>query len=225
MAKEKIRPNIERPTKEQVEFYLNHWESLPNYVLQENCLNRMFFEIMPGNNNKEDILIKVSLLNDFYSTNIKNTFTVAEHIKSIPNLDERLKRGDDSLVNEIASVDFREGRTIYFYSFATKFCSHHQPLKFSIYDSYVHKLLMYFLNADQFSNFQSADLKDYITFKRVILDFQRFYNLLDYNLKQMDQYLWQLGKRYFNMYEKKEFIDWDKEFSDWKKGIETVQTK
>jgi hypothetical protein len=34
----------------------------------------------------------------------------------------------------------------------------------------------------------------------VIQDFQRFYGIEQFNVKQLDQYLWQLGKKYFAKY-------------------------
>ena len=84
-----------------------------------------------------------------------------------------------------------------FYSFATKYCSHHNPLDYPIYDSYVDEMLRYFRNRDNFSDFQNDELKDYVRFKDILIDFRGFYDLDTYNLKQIDQYVWQLGKDYF----------------------------
>ena len=44
------------------------------------------------------------------------------------------------------------------------------------------------------------DLKDYETYMSVIKAFQERFGLMGYNIKQLDQYLWQLGKWYFNQY-------------------------
>ena len=41
------------------------------------------------------------------------------------------------------------------------------------------------------------DLKDYAKFKNILLNFQRLYGIEKYNLKDLDRYLWQLGKKYF----------------------------
>ena len=41
------------------------------------------------------------------------------------------------------------------------------------------------------------ELKDYVRFKDILIDFRGFYDLDTYNLKQIDQYVWQLGKDYF----------------------------
>ena len=88
-----------------------------NYVLQENSLNKLFYETYPFNNDINEILIKVSSLNDFYSTNIFSVFSVAKHILTL-NIDERLRICDEQLVNDIAKVVIN-GKEKNFYSFAT----------------------------------------------------------------------------------------------------------
>ena len=115
------------PTVEEVNRYINRWHSLENYVNQEKALDLLFGEKCPYNTDLREVLIKCSTLNDFYSTNIFDIHSVAKHICNL-NIDERLKEGDLSLVNEIARVkvgNLLKPRT--FYSFATKYCSHHQP--------------------------------------------------------------------------------------------------
>lgn len=190
-----MNANIPRPCKQEVKKYLDLWDSLDNYVLQERSLDKLFIETFPNNTEIEDILIKASALNDFYSTNIFSIFSVAKHILSL-DIDKRLKTGDTTLVSEIANVEIK-GKKKVFYSFATKYCSHHNPIDFPIYDSYVDKILMYFKRKDKFESFKQADLKDYSTFKNILLKFAEFYDITTYNLKDIDRYLWQLGKKYF----------------------------
>ena len=198
-SRKRISVKIERilpvPSVEQVEYYLAKWAGMEDYRLQEDALNRLFFELSPENNNLSDILLKVSVLNDFYSTNIFKVFPVAKHIQSL-HIDSRLRDGDVTLVNDIKRVDI-SGKTKNFYSFATKYCSHHNPIDYPIYDSYVDEVLRYFRNHAGFSGFQNGDLKDYIKFKGILVEFCTCYGLCEYNLKQIDQYLWQLGKDYF----------------------------
>jgi len=179
-----------------VERYLARWEQLENYKKQENALDKLFFHTYPDNRNIEDILVKVATLNDFYSTNIFSGYLVAKHILNL-NIDERLQRGDDTLVNEISEVVMSDGKVKNFYSFATKYCSHHKPYDYAIYDSYVDRVLRYFRNTDGFSDFKDADLKEYVKFHKILMDFQDFYGLKKYNLKLLDRYLWQLGKEKF----------------------------
>lgn len=186
---------IPKPSTKEVDKYLKKWDSLENYVLQENSLNKLFFEVYPENKDISEILIKCSSLNDFYSTNIFYIFPVAKHILDL-NIDERLKKGDTTLVDDIAKITINNKQKN-FYSFATKYCSHHFPKNFPIYDSYVEKVLMYFKGQDKFTEFRQKDLKDYTKFKDVLLKFKKFYDIDKYNLKDIDRYLWQLGKDYF----------------------------
>ena len=92
------------------------------------------------------------------------------------------------------------GKKRSFYSFATKYCSHHNPIDFPIYDSYVEKILLYFNKIDKFSSFKRIDLKDYRKFKGILLDFQKYYKLERFSLKEIDRYLWLLGKEIFPRY-------------------------
>lgn len=194
MTKDK-QLNIERPCREQVLFYLDEWYKQENYVLQENALDKLFFDTYPTNTDINDILIKAASLNDFYSTNIFSIFAVAEHIRSL-DIDSRLQNGDASLVDEIAGITIN-GKEKRFYSFASKYCSHHKPTLFPIYDSYVDTILRFFKKRDEFYSFADEELKIYSKFIEVLNAFQQFYMLDEFNKKELDRYLWQLGKRYF----------------------------
>ncbi len=195
MAK-RIKPNVSNSSSEQVEHYLRAWDELENYHLQEDALNKLFFTLCPENTEMSDILLKVAALNDFYSTNIFSVFPVAKHILSL-KIDDRLKSGDIALVSDIQKVTIN-GVEKNFYSFATKYCSHHRPLDFPIYDSYVEKVLCYFRDRDKFASFKTPELKNYAKFKGTLIDFRLFYSLDQYNLKDIDKYMWQLGKEYFS---------------------------
>lgn len=187
--------NIPTPSKKEVIKYLDKWDSLENYVLQEQSLDKLFLETYPKNTDIRDILIKASSLNDFYSTNIYSIFPVAQHILKL-NIDERLNNFDETLVNDIALIEIN-GKEKNFYSFATKYCSHHKPFEYPIYDVYVEKVLLHFCKQDNFSKFKKNDLKDYKRFKQTLLDFKKYYGIDEYNLKDIDRYIWQLGKEYF----------------------------
>ena len=187
--------DIPKTNKQEVEKYLKKWDVLENYVLQERALDKLFFNTYPNNTDINDILIKASALNDFYSTNIFSIFPVAKHILNL-NIDNRLKNGDETLVDDISNITIN-GQTKQFYSFAPKYCSHPFPLIVPIYDSYVEKVLIYFQKKDNFSKFKKEDLKNYKIFKNTLIDFKKFYNIDEYNLKDIDRYIWQLGKDYF----------------------------
>ena len=141
---------------------------------------------------------------------------MAKHIVGIRDFDAHLRKGNLSIVEELRNKD-KNGTSRDLYSFATKYCSHHVPDKFPIYDRYVHKVLDYFQRKYEFlgkgvtltrynKNVQDKEdvplRKDYSTFKKTLESFQREFNLQQFGLKEIDQYLWQLGKYWFpNQYQ------------------------
>ena len=188
--------NIPTPNKKIMEEYLNKWDNLEeHYVWQESSLDKLFHKDYKYNTDLNEILIKCSCLNDFYSTNIFSIYPIAKKIFEL-NIDKRLKEGDPTLVNDIAHITIND-KEKYFYSFASKYCSHHNNIEFPIYDYFVDRMLMYFKKKDKFSSFTQADLKDYVKFKKILIEFKKYYNIDEYNLRDIDKYLWIAGKEYF----------------------------
>ena len=157
---------------------------------------KLFTKTYPQNIDMDDVLVKVCSLNDFYSTNIFSPFTIAKHIVGL-NIDDRLLRKDFSLVNDIAVVQVSKDKHINFYSFATKYCSHHRPEDYPIYDNFVERVLLYFHKRDRFYEFKKNNLKEYLSYRKILLQFAKHYELEAFSLKQIDKYLWQIGKKYF----------------------------
>ena len=196
--KQKGLPRNYIPSVKDAQWFIDYWKFLPSYTDQECALDKLFMELCPKNDCIEDVLIKCSALNDFYSTNIFGVHTVAEHILSL-GIDTRLHQVDYSLVNDIAKIEVN-GKEHFFYSFATKYCSHHLPEKYAIYDNYVEKVLLSINKKEPFANFKKEDLKIYEAYMSVIRGFSQHFGLTRFSIKQLDQYLWQLGKWYFNQY-------------------------
>ena len=195
MSKDLKKRTVPFPSSSEVDFWLKKWNSLEDYTIQEDAINDLFNGLYKSNKNIKSIMIKCSVLNDFYSTNIFKIYPVACHILEL-NIDDRLKTGDLTIVNEIANNTI-SGKNKNFYSFASKYCSHHDQDVYPIYDSYVDQMLRYFRNTDKFYKFRNDDLKNYVKFKDILLRFKDFYKLENYSLKDIDKYLWQAGKRYF----------------------------
>ena len=128
---------ISNPSKEECSKYLEK-ESAEHYTVGAKAVTQIF-KLYPTNTVLEEVLIKVLVLNDLYSTNILGTYAVAKHILDL-HIDERLKNGDASLVTDIAHIELN-GKEKYFYSFATKYCAMHQPKLFPIYDRFVGEML------------------------------------------------------------------------------------
>ncbi len=187
---------IPRPNKNIIKEYLVKWDNLEDhYIWQESSLDKLFHKDYKYNTDLNEILIKCSCLNDFYSTNIFLIYPVAKNIFDL-KIDKRLEQGDPSLVNDIARVNI-SGKEKTFYSFASKYCSHHNNIEFPIYDYFVDRMLVYFQKKDKFSNFKRDDLKDYVKFKNILIDFKKFYDIDEFNLRDIDKYLWIAGKEYF----------------------------
>lgn len=58
-------------------------------------------------------------------------------------------------------------------------------------------MLRHFRNVDAFFDFDNNDLKNYKNFKNILLKFREFYKLEKFSLKDLDRYLWQVGKEYY----------------------------
>lgn len=189
---------VPKPTTNKIKSWNTKWDKLDDYKIQEEAINTLFKQY-PKCNDIKSTIIKCSVLNDFYSTNIFKVYPVAKHITKINNVDDDLKNGELSLVNKIAKVKLGKGNnktTKHLYSFATKFCHHHNS-NFPIYDYYVDEMLRYFRNKyqNQFK-FKNDELKNYERFVEILKKFQEVFNLSNFSLKEIDRYLWLAGKRY-----------------------------
>ncbi len=47
-------------------------------------------------------------------------------------------------------------------------------------------------------SFKKEDSKTYSKYKDILIGFQKYYTLYEFNLKEIDNYLWQAGKNYFS---------------------------
>lgn len=184
-----------RPARRRSGGILAQWHELENYRDQEEALDRLFQDYAPGNKDIRDILLKAAALNAFYSTNIFSLYPVAEHILAL-DIDLRLQAGDPSLVEDLKTVE-GSGTVRRFYSFATKYCSHHRPEEFPIYDHYMTVTLRHFRDRDAFAPFQDGALEDYRRFREVLQAFRERHGLREFSWKELDRYLWQVGKEFF----------------------------
>ncbi len=190
--------NIPKPSSKQIRLYLKSWKKDERYFLSEDCLNNLFLQTYPKNLKLEEVLTKVCTLDVMYSAGASRWFfEVSENIKKL-NIDEKLEKGDLEVVNLIAKINTTKRKERNLYSFATKYCNHHRPEHYPIYDSYVEKTLSHFNKYNgKFIDYPIKELKNYKFFKETILKFRDFYNLREFTLREIDIYLWLLGKKYF----------------------------
>jgi len=191
--------NLDHPTNELIDKYISIFKQNERYSTADDAIIRLF-KTFPKNDSIEDVLLKISVINDMYSTNILGTFKMAKHILK-QGLDKGLVKGEPEIVHKIAlGHDIRRKKNnteMNFYSFATKYCNWHNQDQYAIYDSFVEKVLIAYQKKDRFSDFKNADLRDFRIFKRVISDFLNHYELTNYNLKEIDKFLWIYGKEKF----------------------------
>lgn len=186
------------PSHYEAEHYWKLWITLDRYRNVEEALMRLFASRGSAFLDRSDLLIKCSALNDFYSTSIFSVYRVVEHYSKIENLGGRMADGDIALIGELRNVPINdEGKTRDFLSFATKFCAHHNPEAYPIYDSYVDKMLRELRNRDHKLQFKNNDLKDYESFRDIICQMRIVYGIDDLSFRQLDIMLWLGGKEYF----------------------------
>ena len=164
----------------------------------EAALQELFGQY-PSNTMPAQVLLKVTALNTLYSTQIplyrKSTPTIIDVVEHIVNLgiDSDLKRGEDGLVNRLAKTEVPGKRTFYYYSFATKYCSWHNPNAYPIFDSRVYGYLCHLVNNRCLDRFKQNDMWDYPKFKEVIEEFRERNGVTDFTFKEIDKFLYHQG--------------------------------
>lgn len=154
---------------------------------------KQLLDRFPDNSVRSHVLLKTVVLNKLYNAQILDVESVAYHIVKC-DIDRLLSSGDLSVVKLIANV--RIGDKIRCnYSFATKYCSWHNPGCYPIYDSRADACLWAFNRKDRFFAFRRQELWEYGKYVEVIKAFQARYGLGSFSYKQVDKLLYQLGGR------------------------------
>ena len=206
-----------------------------NYREQEKVIENIFsengvFAKLGRENLQQIVLLKVSVLDSFYSTNLAKfgIYEVAKHIAKLEQKDQihqKIRNANPQnynelkdIVKQIAECKRKDDKKKVFYSFATKYCFHHNQNAFRIYDSFVREVLVVFNNGKK-NNTNFADmpselvgtnffekklidtklrkLENYDTFLKAIDRFAEFYGLKNENAqdrRKLDHFLWILGK-------------------------------
>ena len=182
------------------------YDKMSSYRIQEEILQDLV-QKYPDHKNEAAVDTKAKLLNLFYSTGIQATNLMTKHIISIENIDERLGKGDLSLVPEIATLQLSNGEKRFNYSFATKYCALYQPAKFPIYDSIVANTFISLFekgllpkyhyergktsNPNTFTKGEFASkLKEYNFFVELYGYFMELFDLKSFTYRQIDSYIW-----------------------------------
>ncbi len=182
---------LKTPTPKYVSRCVKRFLEEPRYAIADQAVASVF-EQWPRNTVLKEVLAKVVVLNGLYSTSIYALYPVAKHIVSL-EIDARLNLGDLQLVEDIAKIT-AGGKQRFNLSFASKYCSWHEPDQYQIYDSYVDRLLWAYRNRDHFARFQRRDLRSYTRYMQIIDQFRMYYGLAEIGRKELDQFLWIAGR-------------------------------
>ena len=99
------------------------------------------------------------------------------------------------MVHEIASdhnIKNKDGKEKLFYSFATKYCSFHNPEHYAIYDALIQDILIkdYNIGKNSKERINYDKLRNYENFMIIINEFKHRHNIDEVSLKDIDMYLW-----------------------------------
>ncbi len=157
------------------------------------------FENYPENFDKLAVLLKFTILNDLYRTNIMDKVKIVNHLYRLAteeNLDALLKSGNLDAVNKIRRghgiCAKKTGKERNFYSFATKYCHFSNPKCYPIYDQYVEKAIMKLREGNYIQFRNQNDLYDPQTFRDIIYQIIQKSGLEDY--QTADRALWRYGQ-------------------------------
>ena len=174
-------------------------------AFEDDRYTRLFFEAVsqtfenyPGNTDRLAVLLKFSVLNDLYSTNIYDKVKIVDHITRLSkeeNLDKLLKSGNLDAVEKLRcghGIKTKKGKDRNFYSFATKYCHFSNPKCYPVYDQYVKEAIKKLRN-DKYIQFSNTDeLRNPQTFKAIIDEIIQKFDLEDY--QTADRALWRYGQ-------------------------------
>ena len=185
-------------TNEMIEKAHANVKATENYGKEDDLITKCF-KTFPLNVDIVIVAMKVGLIDITNSTHVSqhksliSVVELAECITKIDNIDERIKSGDPTVVNEIA----RCNGNINLFSFATKYCCYHNKNlygrdDYSILDTVVkNSLPKYFddVTRTQIQKWQdSFDYKsynDYITRKLDELGIN-----VEFRKRKFDHYIW-----------------------------------
>lgn len=173
------------------------------YLIADEAIKEVFAKY-PRNCDLKEVIIKISVLNSLYYSGIMNIHVVelAEYIMSEElRFDERLHKGDFSLVNDIGSRQFTYNsikgtkRSKRYFVFGAKYCAWHDLERFPILDNRTINEI-YLINREMhFKNMKKNDLNVYQFYKETIDEFRAKFGLQEYGYKIIDEFLWVRNQR------------------------------
>ena len=179
------------PTPELVEAQCREFDRDSYNELYENSL-RQLHERFPLNTDPAQVLLKALVLNKLYSARVNDIHVkpLVEHIVHL-GVDAPIGQGEPSVVWHIFTCE----NLPKYYSFATKFCSWHNPEAYPIYDRYADACLWAYQKRDHFTDFHRQDMWYYDKFITIVSAFRKHYSLDGFSFRDIDKFLWRMGAK------------------------------
>jgi hypothetical protein len=158
-------------------------------VLDEEAL-RELWERFPKNSRVAHVLLKVVVLNELYKPRVRaiDLKPLASHIAGL-GIDGLLAVGSPNAADLIMRCP---AVTSQYFSFASKYCSWHNPAAYPIYDSNVEDCLWWYRIHDGFTTYR-RDSYGYPEFLRIVTAYRNHYGLSSFAFKQLDKFLLNQG--------------------------------
>jgi hypothetical protein len=175
-------PTVELVQKEREIFRQEAW-------LSTEALDQLRAQF-PRNTDIRQVLLKVLVLNKLYSARVNDNDVepLACHIVGL-GIDPILDKGELEAVSRIAACpNLKE-----YLSFASKFCSWHNPTAYPIYDGNVRACLWSYKIKDGFTKFRKDDLWYYMRLVDIIIKFRKHYELESLTFIQLDEFMYRIG--------------------------------
>jgi hypothetical protein len=143
----------------------------------------------PHHTDPRHILLKVVAVNALEHTHILAVDAVARHIHAdIEKIDKAIASGSPEVIEQIAKVAI-QGKKYNLYSFATKYCSLHNPQAYPVYDLRVDHYLCQLQAQHPFTAFHHAELCDYGKFIAIMTAFRKFHHLGAFSFKEIGKFI------------------------------------
>ena len=177
---------LQKPTAEMVRAACEKYDH--EHPLTEQALDELIRKY-PRNTVAAQVLLKVVAVNALCHTHIFDLEAVARHIQNdLPKLDSALAAGSPDAVHQIAHLAIH-GRHYNLYSFATKYCSRHNPGAYPVYDLRVEHYLCSLQKISPFAAFSHTDLCNYPKFLGIMTAFRNVHDLGAVSFPQIGKFL------------------------------------
>lgn len=149
----------------------------------------------PYNTDPSHVLLKVVVVNDLYGAGLPRKYIepITRHITGL-HIDAAIAEGKAAVVDDIINC---AGLKEKYFSFASKFCSWHNPTAYPIYDRNVDECLWHYNGRYRFVTYNRGNYS-YVQFVAIVNALRNRFCLKEVTFKKLDKALWHFGDQLLN---------------------------